>query len=82
VVIIGILAGAAAPVSIPTVFSKNLRVLGISVGSRAQFEQMSADFARWRLKPVIDRAFGFDDVPAALRLMEAGGHFGKIVVDF
>jgi NADPH:quinone reductase-like Zn-dependent oxidoreductase len=82
VVIIGILAGAAAPISIPTVFSKNLRVLGISVGSREQFEAMSADISKARLKPVIDRVFAFEEVPAALRLMEAGGHFGKIVVDF
>jgi NADPH:quinone reductase-like Zn-dependent oxidoreductase len=82
VVIIGILAGAAAPISIPTVFSKNLRVLGISVGSREQFEAMSADISKARLKPVIDRVFAFEEVPAALRLMEAGGHFGKIVVEF
>lgn len=82
VVIIGILAGAAAPISIPSVFSKNLRVLGISVGNREQFEDMTSHFGKWRLKPVVDRAFGFEDVPAAMRLMESGGHFGKIVVDF
>jgi NADPH:quinone reductase-like Zn-dependent oxidoreductase len=82
VVIIGILAGAAAPISIPTVFSKNLRVLGISVGSREQFEAMCADIAKARLAPVIDRVFAFEAVPDALRLMEAGGHFGKIVVAY
>jgi NADPH:quinone reductase-like Zn-dependent oxidoreductase len=82
VVIIGILAGAAAPISIPTVFSKNLRVLGISVGSREQFEQMATEITQHSLRPVIDRTFDFEDVPAALRLIGAGGHFGKIVVDF
>ena len=29
---------------------------------------------------MIDRVFGFDEVPAALRHMEAGAHFGKIVI--
>jgi NADPH:quinone reductase-like Zn-dependent oxidoreductase len=29
---------------------------------------------------VIDRVFGFDEVRAAYRHMEARGHFGKIVV--
>ena len=82
VVIIGILGGVAAPVSIPTVFSKNLRVLGISVGSREMFEAMCAEVAAGGIAPVVDRVFAFEEVPAALRLMEAGGHFGKIVVEF
>jgi len=34
------------------------------------------------LKPVIGRTFGFDEVPDALKLMQAGGHFGKIVVKY
>jgi NADPH:quinone reductase-like Zn-dependent oxidoreductase len=29
---------------------------------------------------VIDRVFGFDEVPAALRHLEAGSHFGKVCV--
>ncbi|WP_371259978.1 zinc-binding dehydrogenase [Bradyrhizobium sp. WSM1417] len=33
-------------------------------------------------KPVIDRSFAFDAVRDALRLMQQGGHFGKIVVEF
>jgi NADPH:quinone reductase-like Zn-dependent oxidoreductase len=32
------------------------------------------------LKPVVDRVFGFDELPDALRYMESGSHFGKIVV--
>jgi NADPH:quinone reductase-like Zn-dependent oxidoreductase len=46
------------------------------------FEGMTAAVGRNRMKPVIDRAFGFDAVPDALRLMQKGGHFGKIVVEF
>ncbi|WP_439396143.1 hypothetical protein ACRQ5Q_04035 [Bradyrhizobium sp. PMVTL-01] len=34
------------------------------------------------MKPVIDRLFGFDALPNALRLMQQGGHFGNIVVEF
>ena len=30
---------------------------------------------------VVDRIFGFDQLPDALRHMEAGKHFGKIVVE-
>ena len=43
---------------------------------------MSAAIDRNRLKPVADRRFAFNAVPEALRLMQAGAHFGKIVVEF
>lgn len=82
VVVIGVLGGWSAPVSMPVVFSKNLRVLGISVGSREHFDDMCAHIDRWGLKPVVDKTFPFEQVPDALRLMEAGGHFGKIVVRY
>jgi NADPH:quinone reductase-like Zn-dependent oxidoreductase len=77
-----VLGGFSTPVSIPVVFAKNLRIHGISVGSRGQFEQMCEAISRWKLKPVVDRTFGLDDVPTALRLMQAGGHFGKIAVPY
>jgi len=32
------------------------------------------------MQPVIDRVFGFEEAQAAFRHMEAGAHFGKIVV--
>jgi NADPH:quinone reductase-like Zn-dependent oxidoreductase len=63
-------------------FAKNLHVTGLSVGSRRMFEDMTAAIARNRMAPVIDRVFAFDAVPDALRLMQQGGHFGKIVVEF
>jgi len=82
IVIIGVLGGFTTPVVVPVVFSKNLHIHGISVGSREQFDDMCAHIDRWKLKPVVDKTFPFAEVPAALRLMEAGGHFGKIAVRF
>lgn len=82
VVVIGVLGGFTSPVLIPVVFGKNLHIHGISVGSRAQFDGMAAFMAKTKLKPVVDRTFDFDALPEALRLMQAGGHFGKIAVRF
>ena len=79
---IGVLSGFTQEIGIPSIFSKNLHVIGLSVGSRRMFESMTAAIARNRVKPVVDRAFEFNAVPEALRLMQAGGHFGKIVVAF
>jgi NADPH:quinone reductase-like Zn-dependent oxidoreductase len=82
VVVIGVLGGFSAPVMIPVIFAKNLHIHGISVGSREQFDDMAAHIAQWKLKPVVDQVFAFDKLPTALRLMQAGGHFGKIVIAF
>jgi NADPH:quinone reductase-like Zn-dependent oxidoreductase len=80
VVVIGVLGGFSSPVMIPVVFGKNLHIHGISVGSREQFDDMCAHIEKWKLKPVVDKTFAFDKLPDALRLMQAGGHFGKIAV--
>ena len=82
ILVIGVLSGFSQEISIPGIFSKNLHITGLSVGSRRMFESMAAAISRNRLRPVVDRRFDFDAVPEALRLMQSGGHFGKIVVEF
>jgi NADPH:quinone reductase-like Zn-dependent oxidoreductase len=82
IVVIGVLSGFGSAISLPMLFSNNLQLIGISVGSRAQFAQMLAAIERWRLRPVIDRTFGFDAVPDALRTMESGRFFGKLCIRY
>lgn len=77
---IGVLSGGAGEVGLYPILMKNIRVQGIYVGSVAMFEAMSRAVALHRLRPVIDRVFDLDDAPSAFRHMEAGAHFGKIVV--
>lgn len=79
VVVIGVLAGAGNfdPRSI---LMKSVRMQGVLVGSRVMFEEMNRAIAGSRMRPVIDRVFGFEEVREALRLMESASHFGKIVV--
>jgi len=79
IALIGVLAGAATVNPMP-VLMRSLRVRGIFVGSRAMFEDMNRAFDLNQTRPVIDRIFDFDQFPAALRHLEAGAHFGKVVV--
>ena len=44
------------------------------------FEAMNRAIAAAGLRPVIDRTFGFDAARDAYRHMQAGAHFGKLVV--
>ena len=62
------------------ILMKNARVQGIFVGSRAMFENMNRAIALHQMKPVVDKAFPFEEAAKALAHMESGAHFGKIVV--
>jgi NADPH:quinone reductase-like Zn-dependent oxidoreductase len=78
--IIGSVSGGATEINPGLIFSKRANVQGISVGSMQMFEAMNAAIAANKIKPAIDRVFGFDEVKAAFNHMAAGAHFGKIVV--
>lgn len=82
VVVIGLLTGVKQEILVPVIFGKNLRVIGISVGSRAQFEAMNKAIAEHKMKPVIDKVLPVSQVREALKTMQAASHFGKICVEF
>jgi NADPH:quinone reductase-like Zn-dependent oxidoreductase len=44
-------------------------------------EAMNRAITLHKMKPVVDRAFGYEQTRDALQHMESGQHFGKIVVD-
>jgi NADPH:quinone reductase-like Zn-dependent oxidoreductase len=79
VALVGALAQGSEPNLMP-VLTNAIRVQGIFVGSREIFAAMNTAIALHRLHPVIDRTFGFEEFPEALRWMNAGSHFGKIVI--
>ncbi len=79
--ILGALTGLSAEVSTGTILMKRLTLAGIYVDCRRAFEEMNAFLSAKSIEPVIDQRFVFDRLPDALRTMEAGGHFGKIVVE-
>lgn len=79
VALIGVLAGAGTVNPMP-VLMKAVRLQGVFVGSRAMFEAMNRLIAEKQIKPVIDRVFPFADAAAAVRHLESGAHFGKVVL--
>jgi len=59
---------------------RQVRLQGIFTGSRTMFEDMNRAIDEAKLRPVVDKVFEFSQVKEALRHMERGSHFGKIVV--
>ncbi|MDQ3322695.1 MAG: NAD(P)-dependent alcohol dehydrogenase [Acidobacteriota bacterium] len=79
IAVIGVLAGAG-DFDLRSVLMKAVKMQGIFVGSRQMFEDMNRLICQHTLKPVIDKVFEFGEVKEALRYMESGEHFGKIVI--
>ena len=80
IAVIGVLSGKGDfnPTSI---LMKSVRLQGIYVGSRQMFEDLNRFLCNYlHIKPVIDKTFEFGEVKDALKYMESGAHFGKIVV--
>lgn len=80
VYVIGVLAGSSSPLSILPILMSSVRLQGITVGSRDDFEAMNAAIAHNRLEPVVDKVFAFDEAKAAFEHLAAAKHFGKVVV--
>ncbi len=78
--LLGALKGLTGEVNTGLILMKRLHIAGVMVDSRAAFEDMTRFILKHDIQPVIDQNFAFQDLPAALRCMEAGRHFGKIVV--
>ena len=77
---IGTLAGIQGEIKAAWIFHKHLTVQGIYVGSRSMFQDLNRALELHEVKPVVDRVFFIEDLAEALRTMERGSHFGKIVV--
>jgi NADPH:quinone reductase-like Zn-dependent oxidoreductase len=79
--LIGVLAGFQGPVMTALLMARNLRVIGITVGSRKHQLDMIRAIDANGIKPVIDKSFPLAQLGDAFRHQESGAHFGKIVVE-
>lgn len=77
--LIGVLTGGQIdPLAI---LFNTTQLRGVFVGSRDMFESMNRLISLRKIKPVIDRVFGFTEARAALRHLEGATHFGKVVIN-
>ena len=80
--LIGILSGMDVAFPAFALFSKQIRIAGISVGSRRMQQDLVAAVESNGIRPVIDRSFPLEELGEAFRYQESGKHFGKICVEF
>lgn len=80
---IGVLSGPSNDLKIPLVVMQQVRLQGVTVGSKEGLDAMLRAMALAGTKPVLDERFDFSEtgVRAAFNHMGSGSHFGKIVID-
>jgi NADPH:quinone reductase-like Zn-dependent oxidoreductase len=61
-------------------FFRQINIFGTTMGSPADFAGMTRFVEAHKVVPVVDRVLPLDQTEAALRHMEAGAQFGKIVL--
>lgn len=79
--VVGFLGGFETAMPIVPLIESMIRIEGIAVGSRGQFEAMNRAIESADIKPVVDRVVSLADAKEAFKTMEQGGHFGKIVIE-
>jgi NADPH:quinone reductase-like Zn-dependent oxidoreductase len=82
IALIGVLTGREGLIPTMQLMRKQARVQGLVVGSRRDQQNYVAALDASDLRPVIDRIFGFEQLPDAFRHQSSGGHFGKICVEW
>jgi len=82
IAMIGVLAGMAGNVSTVRLMANQIRLQGVTVGSREQqldlVRAVEANLGHDRMRPVLDRSFALEELGAAFKYQLSGQHFGKI----
>lgn len=82
IALIGVLTGGAGPVPTAALMKRQQRLQGLIVGNRRQQTELVRALEATGIVPVIDRSFALETIADAFRLQQAGGHFGKICLEF
>lgn len=82
IALIGVLAGYAGEVPTVAIMGGNVRISGLTVGSREQQVAMIRAIEAADIRPVIDSNFPLERIADAFRHQESGRHFGKICLEW
>ena len=77
----GVTSGYAAELQLGTLFTKQLQVFGVFMGSRADMSQVTLMLNAGRIKPVIHKSFPLEEAAAAHEVMDSRSFFGKLVLE-
>ena len=90
IILVGLLAGRSANLDLVKILTKRLLIKGTTLRSRPLAEKIQANqilennlvplFQSGKLRPVIDQIFSLKDAAAAIKHLDSGNVFGKVVL--
>jgi NADPH:quinone reductase-like Zn-dependent oxidoreductase len=78
----GCTSGPDATTDLARIFWNQLRLLGSTMGSNAEFAEVAALYRSGALKPVVDSVHKAEQGAEAFARLESGEQFGKVVVEW
>jgi NADPH:quinone reductase-like Zn-dependent oxidoreductase len=81
IAVVGLLSGVMAEVNIPALFSTQLRLSGVSIGSRADQEDMIRAIEVNGIQPVIGQTFALEQLAAAFEYNQSQRRLGKVAIE-
>lgn len=82
IAICGATSGAKIELTLPVLWFRQLELIGSSMGSHAQFQRALHYFSQGPLPAPPTQMFDFDQLPDALRFVEAGSQAGNVGLRF
>ncbi len=80
IAMIGILSGGSVAMSLGLIITRQVRLQGVTVGHRDGFEAMIRSIEQHKVRPIIDRVFGFEELKEAMVYLRSGRQFGKVCI--
>jgi NADPH:quinone reductase-like Zn-dependent oxidoreductase len=80
IAICGATSGPKIELTIPTLFFRQLELIGSSMANHAQFARATTWIGTLGAKAPVSKVFDFADLPAALEYLDAGEQVGKVVL--
>lgn len=80
IVIVGNTSGPMAEIDIRYIFSRQISLIGSTMGTHEDFRTIVPLLHSGRLRPLVDRVMPLGDGARAMAMLERGEQFGKIVL--
>jgi NADPH:quinone reductase-like Zn-dependent oxidoreductase len=76
----GATSGPMVSLDLRVLFFKSLSLLGSTMGGRGELDRAFAAVERGEIRPIVDRIFPIEELPAAHSYLEERRAFGKVVL--
>ncbi|MBJ8151096.1 zinc-binding dehydrogenase [Bacillus cereus] len=76
----GASSGDTIELPLRALFYNQIDIMGTSMGSREEFNEMIKFIEKYQIKPIIDKVYSLEEAIRALSRMEHGEQFGNIVL--